>query len=134
MANFIYDKAADALWAGQIAFDTDAIKAVLVDAASYTPDQVNHQFLSDIPLAARAAVSSNLTTKTISGRAIDADDVTFTAVPSGPALSYVVLYQDTGVETTSRLLLFIDTATGLPVTPNGGDITIQWDAQGIAKL
>ena len=26
------------------------------------------------------------------------------------------------------------TATGSPVTPNGGDITVQWDAAGIFTL
>ena len=35
-----------------------------------------------------------------------------------------------------RVIAFIDTATGLPVTPNGGDITITWDngANKIFKL
>jgi len=32
------------------------------------------------------------------------------------------------VESTSRLIAWIDTGTNLPVTPNGGDITVQWDA------
>ena len=26
-----------------------------------------------------------------------------------------------------RVVAWIDTATGLPVTPNGGDITVSWD-------
>lgn len=38
--------------------------------------------------------------------------------------------------TESPLIAFIDTATGLPVTPNGGDITVAWDsgANKIFKL
>lgn len=38
--------------------------------------------------------------------------------------------------TESPLIAYIDTATGLPVTPNGGDITIAWDsgANKIFKL
>ena len=28
---------------------------------------------------------------------------------------------------TSQLVAYIDTATGLPVTPNGGNIQIVWD-------
>jgi hypothetical protein len=31
-------------------------------------------------------------------------------------------------ESGNLLIARIDTATGLPVTPNGGDITVQWDA------
>ncbi len=38
--------------------------------------------------------------------------------------------------TAQRLIAYIDTATGMPVTPNGGDITIAWDngANKIFKL
>ena len=38
-----------------------------------------------------------------------------------------MLYRDTGVEATSALIAYIDTATGLPITPNGGDIIVNWD-------
>jgi len=63
---------------------------------------------------------------------MDAADVTYTAVTGDPSEA-VVVYKDTGVEGTSQLIAYIDTATGLPVTPNGGDITIQWD-NGINKI
>jgi len=56
----------------------------------------------------------------------------------------VILYNPAGLaetssfswQTESPLALAIDTATGLPVTPNSGDITIAWDsgANKIAKL
>ena len=46
-----------------------------------------------------------------------------------------MIYIDTGVAGTSRLIAYIDTGvTGLPVTPNGGDINITWDAAGIFTL
>lgn len=133
MANYIYDKACSGLWGADIAWDTDNIKAVLVDTADYTADKVNDEFLSDIPVAARVATSGNLTSKTITGRVVDAADVVLTAV-SGDVSEAVVIYQDSGVATTSRLIIFADTATGLPVTPNGTDITIRWNASGIATL
>lgn len=61
--------------------------------------------------------------------------MTLTAV-SGSASAYIVIVRDTGADATSPLIALIDTATGLPVTPNGGDITIQWDsgANKIFKL
>lgn len=41
-----------------------------------------------------------------------------------------MVYIDTGVAGTLRLIAYIDTGvTGLPVTPNGGDINITWDAR-----
>lgn len=138
MANALYDKGRQAFLEGSIAWLTDNIKAVLVDQAAYTPDLVNHQFLSDIPAGARIATSANLTGKTSNapaGGVADAADVTFTAV-TGPSVEYIVLYKDTGTAGTSPLILIDDTATNLPVTPNGGDITVQWDngANRIFKL
>ena len=37
------------------------------------------------------------------------------------SIEAIVIYVDTGTEATSPLVAFIDTATGLPITPNGGD-------------
>jgi hypothetical protein len=63
----------------------------------------------------------------------DAADVTYTAVAAGAAITSIILYQSSAVTggadvaaTAQRLIAYIDTATGLPVTPNGGDITVQW--------
>jgi hypothetical protein len=81
----------------------------------------------------RVAVSGNLGTKTTTNGVADAADVTFTAV-TGDSVEAVVLYRHTGTEGTSELIAYIDTATGLPTTPSGGDITIQWNANGIFKL
>ncbi|CQA05857.1 Bacteriophage protein [Mycobacteroides abscessus] len=39
----------------------------------------------------------------------------------------VVIFKDTGTAGTSRLIFYLDTASGLPVTPNGGDINIKWN-------
>jgi hypothetical protein len=42
---------------------------------------------------------------------------------------------DTGTAATSPLVAYIDTGvTGLPVTPNGGNITVTWNASGIFQL
>jgi hypothetical protein len=127
MANSLYTKAKQGLIDGSIDMDTDTIKAVFVDGADYTPNLATHQYLSDIPSAARVATSGTLQNKTVTDGVFDADDITVAAV-AGDQFEYIVLYKDTGVEGTSRLLLLIDTATGLPCTPNGSDVTIQWSA------
>jgi hypothetical protein len=57
----------------------------------------------------------------------DAADVTLTSV-TGSSVESIVGFFETGVEATSVLIWFMDTGTGLPVTPNGGDITVQWDS------
>ncbi len=135
MGNALFDKAREGFLAGEINWNTDAIKAVLIDAADYTVNLATHQFLSDIPAAARVATSGALSGKTVAAGVADAGDFTFPAVSGDPAEA-LVLYQDTGTAGTSRLIAYIDTATGLPVTPNGGDINVAWDdgANKIFKL
>lgn len=135
MANALYDLGREGFLGGDIDWDANDIKAVLVDTGAYTVNLATHQFLSDIPSGARIATSANLSGKTKTAGVADANDVTFTAV-SGASVEALVLYQDTGVAGTSRLIAYIDTATGLPVTPNGSDITVTWDngANKIFKL
>ena len=48
-------------------------------------------------------------------------------VPSGAVVSAFVIYKKNTAESDSRLIAFFDTATAMPVTGNGGDITIIWD-------
>lgn len=91
--------------------------------------------LDDIAAGGRVAVSGALAGKTVTNGVADADDVTFTSV-TGDVCEALIIYQHTGTESTSRLIAYIDSATGLPVTPNGGNITVQWDsgANRIFKL
>lgn len=135
MANALFDKARQRFLEGQFNWNTDTIKAVLVDTGTYTVNLSAHEFLSDISGGARIATSGAFTGKTTTGGAADANDVTFTSV-TGASIDAIVLYKDTGTDATSPLIAFIDTATGLPITPNGGDIIVTWDngANKIFKL
>lgn len=135
MANAMYDKGREGFLDGSIDWDTDNIKVVLVDGADYTVNLSTHEFLSDIPGGARVATSGNLASKTVTAGVADAADITFSTV-TGDASEILAIYKDTGSAATSRLIAYIDTATGLPVTPNGGDITVAWDngANKIFKL
>lgn len=132
MANTLYPKFKQALLGADVAMDTDNIKAVLVDTATYTYNAA-HEFLSDIPAGERVAISANLTGKTIVDGTFDSADFVFTSVTGDPSEA-LVMFQDTTVEGTSRLIMYIDTATGLPVTPDGTNINIQLDANGWFKL
>lgn len=137
MANALYAKGREGFLDGSIDWDTNTIKCVLVDAADYTPNLSTHDNLDDIPSGARVGTPQTLASKTVADGVADAADVTFTAVTGDPC-EYIAIWKDTGTESTSRLIALIDTvASGaLSVTPNGGDITIQWDngANKIFKL
>lgn len=119
--------------ATRVDLDADTIKAVLIDHGTDTPNVTTDDFYNDISAGIVGSLSSALTSKTIGTVAagvFDADNVTFTAV-SGASVESVNLLKDTGTTSTSDLIAYFDTGTGLPVTPNGGDITVTWNASGI---
>lgn len=126
MANALYAKGRQGFLEGAVAWLTDNIKVLLVDAADYTVNLATDDFKDDIAGAAIVATSGNLASKTSTDGVADAADFTFTAVTGDPSEA-LVIFKDTGTASTSRLLAYIDTATNLPITPNGGDITVQWD-------
>ncbi len=132
MANTLFDFARQRFLEAQINWMTDTIKVILVDTGAYTPQTAVHQYLSDVAGSSRVAGPMTLTAKTTTGGAADAADVTFTSV-SGPSIEAIIIYSDTGTESTSPLIAYIDTATGLPITPNGGDIIVTWD-NGVNKI
>lgn len=149
MANALYDYGREGFLAKDIGWDDDDIKVMLVRIAAGSGAGGNtvytfsaaHQFLSDIPANSycRVAASANLSGKTVTGGVANAATVTFSTVALGDPIGALVIYKDTTVDATSRLIAYIDVATGapgLPITPNGGSIAINWDtgANKIFKL
>lgn len=126
MANTLFDKARQRYLEGQFNWLSDTVKCYLVSTTAYTVNASTHEFISDISSSARIAGPVTLTAKTTTNGAADAADCTFPAV-SGGAIGAIVIYVDSGSEATSPLIAYLDTATGLPITPNGGDIIITWD-------
>lgn len=125
--NRMYGLARAAFGNAGINWLADDIKAVLIDVDDYVVSIDVHQFLSDIPVGARVATSPNLAGKTNVLGTLDANNLTFAAV-LGDESEALVIYQDTGVAGTSKLIAYIDTVlSGLPVTPSGADILVQWD-------
>jgi hypothetical protein len=136
MANALYDLGRQAFLEGEIDWADDNIKVLLVDTADYVVNLATDQYHSDVTAAGIVATSGNLGSKTVTNGVADAADVTFSAV-TGDASEALVIYKDSGASATSPLIAYIDTASaGLPVTPDGGDITVQWDsgANKIFKL
>lgn len=128
MTNALYPKGREGFLVGDISWTTDTVKAVLVDTGLYSFNAA-HDNLDDIPSGARVATSAALTGKTATDGVADADDLALAAV-TGSTVEAVVLYVEAGTEATSRLIAYIDTATGLPVTPNGGTVNVIWDNAG----
>lgn len=119
--------------------NTSTVKAMFVDHGVDTPNPSADDFIDDIlsgarvPAIASCPVLASKTFGVVGVGVFDAADVTFAAL-SGASVESLILFVDTGTEATSRLLAFWDTATGLPLTPNGGDVTVQWSASGIYRF
>jgi hypothetical protein len=111
---------------------TTGVYVALIDTGAYTYS-ASHQFYSD--LAGIIGTPQEITTKTQALGVFDGANVTFTGVTGNSAEALVLYRKNAGANTTWPLIAYIDTSvTGLPVTPNSGDITITWNASGIFSL
>lgn len=133
MANAVYPKFMEAvIQASANSSLGGTLKVALIDLADYTYSAA-HEFYTSAS-AAVVGTPQTIGSKTYTNGLLDGADVTFTAVTGDPCEA-IILFLDTGVAGTSRLVAFLDTGvTGLPVTPNGGDIGITWNASGIIQF
>jgi hypothetical protein len=133
MANAIYPLYKQALLDGSANTDINdlTVKVALVDTGAYTYSTA-HEFLTS--LSGVVGTAQTIANTTVANGLFNGDDVTYLTV-TGNSVEALVIYIDTTVAATSRLVAYIDSSvTGLPVTPNGGDITITWNASGIFQL
>jgi hypothetical protein len=132
VANALWTPGREGFLLGEIDWDTATIKASLCRGYTFS---AAHKFVNDATTAGASLVATaTLGSKTGTGGTADAADSTFTAVAAGAAITSILIYQASAVggggdvaATLQRLIDYIDTATGLPVTPNGGDIVVAWD-------
>lgn len=143
MANALYD----AFRNGQLGlgsytaidFEADtALKLVLTDHGADTPNTASDDFYNDISAGTVGSLSAALSSRTVGTVAVgvfDAADLSpaFTAV-SGSSVESISLLKDTGTASSSPLIAYWDTATGLPLTPNGGDVNVSFHSSGIFKF
>lgn len=138
MANAFYNKyleaaiqnSANSSMAGS---GTTGVYAALVDTGTYTFSQT-HEFFSSVA-SAMVGSAVEIGSKTFTNGLFDGADSTFSAVTGNTAEAIVIYIRNAGANTTWRLVAYIDTGvTGLPVTPNGGDIVTAWNASGILQF
>lgn len=129
MANNLFDKGREGfLGSASVAaihWLNDTMSFFLLDN-TYTANFTSHGNLNDVTAGARRSGPVTIANKTSTGGAADGDDIRFNSV-TGAQVVAILGYKNTGTESTSTLILWIDTATGLPITPNGGDIIVSWD-------
>lgn len=137
MANAIYPEYKEALLsaASNVSLTGGTVKVSLIDfgvlSTTYDPTDT---FYSDLDVATVISTAT-IANVTVTNGVFNGDDVSFLTVAAGNACEALIIWIDTGVTTTSRLVAFLDTnVTGLPITPSGGNIDVTWNASGIFKL
>lgn len=104
----------------------------LVDTGTYTYNAA-HNFYDD--LSGVVGTDQRISTPTVANGTFDGDNLTYTAVSGATVEALVVYRHNAGANSTWKLVLYLDASvTGLPVTPNGGNIVVTWHASGIFTI
>ena len=95
------------------------------------PVLATDDFLDDILAGAREFQSGNLASKTSTDGVADAADLApaFSGA-AGDQFESITIFRDSGSAATSELICNIDSATGLPLSPDGNNIDIAWSSAG----
>lgn len=139
MANSGYNIAAKKFIDGTLNWASADLRLLLVDAG-YTFDK-DHDFVDDV--VADELSGTGYVRKTLAGEATsldnvndraegDADDVSWTGINAGTAKAAIIYVQVTN-DADSYLVCYIDTG-GFPITTNGGDLTVQFNAEGVIQI
>ena len=133
MANAIYPEFAERLLNGEFDLTSSpVVRAYLVDTNDYTYSAA-HDAATDLTSGSGDVAVVTLGTITTSNGTLDAADATFTSVTGDECEAVIITVEDTGA--TERLCAYYDTGvTGLPVTPNGGDINLTINASGLFTI
>ena len=137
MANAIYPKWKEAIIQGDATAalngsGTTGVYVALIDTGTYTYS-ATHQYYSD--LSGIVGTPVEITSKTYTNGLFDGADSTHTSVTGSSVEALVFYIQNAGANTTWRLYAYMDTSiTGMPLTPNTGDINEYWNASGIVQL
>ena len=126
MSSMLYYKARELFLTRGLDWVTDPLKLQLIDAQQYTPSP-SHIYLSEIPIGARIHDAVELTGRTALNGTADADDITIVGVPADISVGALIVYRDSGDDSTSHLVGYLNNGNGLPFISNGNDIILTWN-------
>ena len=154
MSNFWHNTGKLRMWAGatgEIDIIADTIKVMAWE--DITGIDSDDEFIGDLSGATevtstgytggfggagrKVLASKALTVDQANDRAeFDCDDVTWSSISQAGSeqwLGFSIVKEITS-DALSPVIALIDTATGLPLTPNGSDITLTIDAEGLLQI
>ena len=125
MSSFLFGTGRQGFLDGELDWDADDVICLLIDtdalASSDASTCLNYTQISTA-VSTHTGWSISITGKSSALGVADGDDCTFPSV-EGPACEALIIYSDTHAD--DLLIAWVD---GFTVTPNTGDITVQWDA------
>jgi hypothetical protein len=146
MASFLYNRGKKEILDGTIDLVNDTLKAMLVTSSySANPDDdfASAPAAAELSGTGYASGFAGAGRKTLASKSITEDDTNnraeftaanlqWTGIDAGTAAA-VVLYKHLTNDGASVLIAYIDTG-GFPKTTNGGDLNINWNAEGIFQF
>ena len=115
-------------------FDADDIDVSLLDQTDSGTITAAMEDYDEVDTPTVVSTAETTFAATVGGVLTLTGAITFTAV-TGDAADYLTSFKNTGTPSTSPLIITWDSAsTGLPVTPNGGNIVATWGSNIFATL
>lgn len=154
MASFFYNSGKLRMWAGatgEVDVIADTIKIMALETDSEDKD---HEFIGDVLVGGVEVTSTGYTggwggagRKTLGSKVLSVDltndraefdcaNVTWSAISRAAAESWVALLivKEITNDAASPVLAHIDAGTGFPLIPNGSDITLTIDTEGLLHI
>jgi hypothetical protein len=137
MASAVYPKALQSFLTQNpsIDVDTDTIKVAAVDLTTDYTYSASHQYKSSVT-SYSGSTDATLSSVTGTSGTMDAADLSpawsSLAQSGSKTIGALVVYKDTGTASTSPLIAYIE--LGSAVTPNGGDVSVQFSGSGILSI
>ena len=140
MASNIYNNGLLKILDRTVDYVSDNVAVLLVDNA-YTFSET-HEYVSNVSGEvvndigsgyARQSLASKTITLNTSANAVvfDCADISYTAIDTTNTIAGAVIYKDSGTDSTSDLVAFIDFAD---IITNGSDIDLQINANGLFRI
>lgn len=155
MGDFWYNTGKLRMWAGATGEVDVIVDDIKVMALETDDDTATFEFIGDVLGGTGVEVTSTGYTggfggagrKTLASKALAVDqgnnraefdcaDITWTTISQAGAEQWVALLivKEITNDAASPVLAHIDSAIGLPLTPNGSDITLTIDAEGLLHI
>lgn len=151
----IPDRTKTELFRANLDFANDIIKvALLKETTEYSPDEAAHEFVDDVLDGGTTGAEfddTNYSRKTLGSLSVtedntdhegvwDAGDITWNNLGGSQTIEAVLIYKQVGGDDNTPaddpILRVLDDSeeSDLPLTTSGGNVTIQWDSEGIINI